>query len=70
MGLCELMIGVLPKVMSEVKDETPFRYAHGEILTRVVVIYDPTRWVTAGTIEPRTLSNSWNLIKLRLFPSK
>jgi len=28
---------------NEVKDETPFRYAHAEIRTRVVVICGPTR---------------------------
>ena len=27
---------------SEVKDETPFKYAHAEIRTRVVVICGPT----------------------------
>jgi len=29
---------------NEVKDEIPFRYAHAEIQTRVVVICDPTRY--------------------------
>ena len=29
---------------AKVKDETPFRYAHAEIQTRVVVICDPTRY--------------------------
>ena len=29
-------------MMIEVKDETPFRYAHAEIQTRVVVICGPT----------------------------
>jgi len=27
-----------------VKDETPFRYAHAEIRTQMVVIYGPTRY--------------------------
>jgi len=29
---------------NEVEDETPFRYAHAEIRTRVVVICDPNRY--------------------------
>jgi len=29
---------------NEVKDETPFRYAHAEIQTKVVVICGPTRY--------------------------
>jgi len=31
-------------LQSEVKDETPFRYAHAEIRTQVVVICDVTRY--------------------------
>jgi len=30
---------------TEFKDETPFRYAHAEIQTHVVVICDPTRYL-------------------------
>jgi len=33
----------LQKWRTEVKDETPVRYAHAEIRTRVVAICDPTR---------------------------
>jgi len=32
------------RATSEVKDETPFRYAHVEIRTQVVVIGGPTRY--------------------------
>ena len=32
----------LRRKWDEVKDETPFRYAHTEIKTKVVVIYNPT----------------------------
>ena len=35
---------VLQRWWSEVKDETPFRYAHAEIRTRVVVICGRTRY--------------------------
>ena len=34
----------LQRQWSEVKDETPFRYAHAEVRTQIVVIYDPTRY--------------------------
>jgi len=34
----------LQRQWSEVKDETPSRYAHAEIRTRVVLIYDPMRY--------------------------
>ena len=43
-----MMIGVLRPFLcthgrlNELKDETPFRYAHAEIRTQVVVICDPT----------------------------
>jgi len=44
---------------SEIKDETPFRYAHAEIRTRVVVICYPTRYrltTEAPPWEIRTLN--------------
>ena len=31
----------IERQLGEFKDETPFRYVHAEIRTRVVVIYDP-----------------------------
>jgi len=34
----------IQKKWSEVKDETPIRYAHAEIQTQVVVIWDPMRY--------------------------
>jgi len=34
----------LQRQWSEVEDETPFRYGHAEIRTRVVMICDPTRY--------------------------
>ena len=42
-----MMIDVLRphlRPLNEVKDETPFRYAHTEIRTQVVVICGPTRY--------------------------
>ena len=33
-----------PGRLNGLKDETPFRYAHAEIRTRVVVICGPTRY--------------------------
>jgi len=49
---------------SEVKDETPFRYAHAEFRTRVVMICGPTRYqLDDGGTPLLLLYNSSHFLK-------
>jgi len=53
---------------SEVKDETPFTYAHAEIRTRMVVICGPTRYqlYLVGALE-KQIDKLWRYLDMQLY---